>query len=412
MKRTLCAALFSLMAASSIFALEKPFFSGAVGLLTTIANKTDSDSFDPGCGAESYFAGQLDFSGRLFLRGEFYVLADDIFNARIFKSGSTETNAQFRMEELSATYVFNGDKSSHYVSAFTGCYEQIGSDIFLQRQFGIKPIQSNLTNSYHGVQGASLFPDYTMGLSYTGRFSGDNALGLTASKGKLAVTTGNDGDSLNFDARFAKLFNKATIDMVAGVAVPLKKDGDNGKNPQLHMGFSGLFGFKKSYMLYSQLGINRFVLKRSADDSSVRFDDIYFLVEPRIPFGSLYLNIAAFSIPLDSAAEMVYLKPMVRKNPTSQSITGININFVQENCRINTTKFTFGIHGTVGFAGLTMDDVIDDLRDSDKMILITPYTNVEISGGKLNASVSLAVDDLADDAKNAVSLNLGFRTSF
>ena len=59
-----------------------------------------------------------------------------------------------------------------------------------------------------------------------------------------------------------------------------------------------------------------------------------------------------------------------------------------------------------------MDDVIDDLRDSDKMILITPYTNVEISGGKLNASVSLAVDDLADDAKNAVSVNLGFRTSF
>ena len=135
-------------------------------------------------------------------------------------------------------------------------------------------------------------------------------------------------------------------------------------------------------------------------------------VEPRIPFGSLYLNIAAFSIPLDSAAEMVYLKPMVRKNSTSQSITGININFVQEDCRINTTKFTFGIHGTVGFAGLTMDDVIDDLRDSDKMILITPYTNVEISGGKLNASVSLAVDDLADDAKNAVSVNLGFRTSF
>ena len=400
------------MAASSIFALEKPFFSGAAGLMTSIANKADSDSFDPGCGAESYFAGQLDFSGRLFLRGEFYVLADDIFNARIFNGDTPGANGFFRMEELSATCVFNGDKASHYVSAFAGCYEPVGSDIFLQRQFGIKPIQSHLTDSYHGVQGSSLFPEYTMGLSYTGRFSGDNALSLTASKGKLAVTTGNDIDSLNFDARFAKLFNKATIDMVAGVAVPLKKDGDNGKNPQLHMGFTGLFGFKKSFMLYTQLGLNRFILKRSADDSSIRFDDIYFLVEPRIPFGSLYLNIATFSIPLDSASQMLYLRPMVRKNPASQSITGININFVQEDCRINTTKFTFGIHGTVGFAGLTMDEVIDDLRNSDKMILITPYTNVEISGGELNASVSLAVDDLADDAKNAVSVNLGFRTSF
>lgn len=102
MKRFLCAAAISISAALNLFAFESPYFNGYTGFLSGIQNEYDSESFDPAFTGETFFAGQIDFGGKLFLRGEFYAKANDIFK---YDSLNGDTpNSYLRVEELSATY--------------------------------------------------------------------------------------------------------------------------------------------------------------------------------------------------------------------------------------------------------------------------------------------------------------------
>ncbi|WP_407397492.1 hypothetical protein [Treponema sp.] len=419
MKRTLCAAALSLMAAAAFsFEFEKPFFSGTTGFLTTIGNDREAEKFDPKAHAESYFAGQFDFSGKLFLRGEFYTLSDSVFEEQM-----DDHNAIFRVEELSATYKTTSSSASHYLTLFKGNYEPFGSDLFLQRQFGIAKISSNLTESYHGIEGTSIHPIYSLGASYTAHIEGDNAFAISFYKNKANQGPEKNNSAVNFDLRYAGIFEYLTVDTLAGFSFPVesKDEGSDDlisiKEIQMHAGINALFGRKKSLMLYTQLGIDKIILKKcETSDNSFNMKDLYLLVEPRLPVSDFYFNPSIFNFPAQTARDMIYLRTLLASHPLAENILGCNFNLVNENLYVGSTKITAGIHATVAMTDINnselKDEPVETIKSAKKAFILTPHANMEVFGGVVTASFSLDTSEFNETPRNAFTASVGFKTSF
>lgn len=419
LKRTIFAAALSFMAAAAAFSLEieKPFFSGTTGFFTTVAPNPERNDYDPQCTTESYFAGLFDFSGKLFLRGEFYIVTEGLFEKDL-----TNMNAIFRIEELSATYKFTGDNGSHYLSVFKGNYEPFGSDIFLQRQFGISKISSNLTESYHGIEGAYILPLYTNGISYTYHSNGNKVASISLHKNEMYKLQQEETDAINFDMRLAGLFDYATIDAIAGLAFPTGLDDDSDSflsmnEAQFHAGINALFGHKKTFALHTQFGVDGIYLKKSEDnDDSINMKNFHILVEPRIPVGDCYFNPSVFSIPVRTAGEMVYLRTFIFKHPSEDNVMGCNLNIVNENLCIGSLKLNAGIHGTMVMTSFDSGELkshpASTIKDAEKTVIITTYADMEVFGGKVAASLSVDTKEIKDSPSKSISGTIGFRTNF
>ena len=116
-------------------------FSGyAGGKLNYAANPEETESFDPDLKLQAFFAGQFNFSQNLWSHQEFTINTGDLLSESIFHA----TPSGFQIDELSLILRGNMYSSANYFSAFMGTYDPIGSDLFLQRYFNIKPIGSKL----------------------------------------------------------------------------------------------------------------------------------------------------------------------------------------------------------------------------------------------------------------------------
>lgn len=417
----------SLVFISPVFAIM-PFFTGYAGFLTDIGNDTNSEEdkiFDPEITAEAYFSGQLDFNGKLLLRGEFFIEADDLVEQNFFEEPTSE-NAFFRIEELSATYRLSSASSSHYFSAFLGNFQPIGSDIFLQQQFGIKPIASFFTESWHGLSGASVYPFYGAGLSYVLNPAFPWALGFF-----FYVNTQTEDETttniLNSDVRFASVLSWLTADLSAGLSFPLENSDDAGtevilivRKVQLHAGFDLLFGNKNTFSFFLQGGFNKFTLNPSrtnSSDNKLSFSDLYFIVEPRFALRQCNIDFSLFNIPSESADDMLYLKHIVSSDSSITNLLGANLCIVTDNLYLGNVNFTFGIHTTFCFTDSVLADAISspaNILSWNKELYITPFTSVPVFGGEVKAEVSASIFDLISWAniKNAFRASVGFRSQF
>lgn len=417
----------SLVFISPVFAIM-PFFTGYAGFLTDIGNDTNSKEdkiFDPEITAEAYFSGQLDFNGKLLLRGEFFIEADDLVDQNFFEEPTSE-NAFFRIEELSATYRLSSASSSHYFSAFLGNFQPIGSDIFLQQQFGIKPIASFFTESWHGLSGASVYPFYGAGLSYVLNPAFPWALGFF-----FYVNTQTEDETttniLNSDVRFASVLSWLTADLSAGLSFPLENSDDAGtevilivRKVQLHAGFDLLFGNKNTFSFFLQGGFNKFTLNPSrtnSSDNKLSFSDLYFIVEPRFALRQCNIDFSLFNIPSESADDMLYLKHIVSSDSSITNLLGANLCIVTDNLYLGNVNFTFGIHTTFCFTDSVLADAISspaNILSWNKELYITPFTSVPVFGGEVKAEVSVGIFDLISwaNVKNAFRASVGFRSQF
>lgn len=417
----------SLVFISPVFAIM-PFFTGYAGFLTDIGNDTNSEEdkiFDPEITAEAYFSGQLDFNGKLLLRGEFFIEADDLVDQNFFEEPTSE-NAFFRIEELSATYRLSSASSSHYFSAFLGNFQPIGSDIFLQQQFGIKPIASFFTESWHGLSGASVYPFYGAGLSYVLNPAFPWALGFF-----FYVNTQTEDETttniLNSDVRFASVLSWLTADLSAGLSFPLENSDDAGtevilivRKVQLHAGFDLLFGNKNTFSFFLQGGFNKFTLNPSrtnSSDNKLSFSDLYFIVEPRFALRQCNIDFSLFNIPSESADDMLYLKHIVSSDSSITNLLGANLCIVTDNLYLGNVNFTFGIHTTFCFTDSVLADAISspaNILSWNKELYITPFTSVPVFGGEVKAEVSVGIFDLISwaNVKNAFRASVGFRSQF
>ncbi len=416
-----------------LFALM-PFFTGYAGFLTDAGNDADSEStavFDPEITTEAYFRGQLDFGGNFLLRSEFFIEVNDLVDQNIFEEPESE-NAFFRIEELSATYRLAAGNSSHYFSAFLGNFEPIGSDVFLQKYFGINPIGSYFTESWHGMSGASVYPFYGMGLSYVLNPKLPWALGFFFYVNKESSNSDTEEavitNILNSDVRFASVLSWLTADISAGFSFPLETADDSGdqvilivRKVQLHAGLDLLFGNKNTFSFFLQGGFNKFTLNPSSSSSSsdnkLSFSDLYFIIEPRLTLRQCNINLSFFNIPSESADDMLYLKPIIDSDSSISNLLGANLCVVTDHLYLGNINFTFGIHTSFVFTDSVLADAIAspaNILNWTKKLYVTPFAAMPVLGGQVKAEISVSALDMVgwESAKNALRASIGFRSQF
>ena len=406
MKKILCILSAFLLPLSSLFAFDMPFFSGYTGILVNGANNNTSTTFDPQITTKSYFAGQLDFSGKFLLRGEFALKTADILEKGIFK----DTDATFRVNELSATFRHGSLNASHFFSLFLGNYESIGSDMFLQRQFGIKPITSLVTENWSGLCGSTLYPFYGVGGSYVIHFEQPFAIGAYA----FANNDDNTNEQVfNADVRFACVLRSFSLDFSAGLAFPheqsISETGEKVvllvRTETLHAGCNMLIGNRYAFSVFMQAGFSNLDIKpESGSTLTIGADNMYLFLEPRLSTRQFTINLAMFSIPQDTVDSMIFLHDPL----------GVNVTVYTDHLYIENTTFTFGIHTTLSFPDKTFMSIVSDYANMlswNRNLFVTPYMNMPLLNGTFKASATVNCLGLASTSwLSAISATVGYKT--
>ena len=399
--------LFIIYALSAVLAhrgFATGFFSGYTGIKADAGFADPSGAFDMQLKLQSFFAGQFNIANNLIARAEFSMRTDDIIDNTIFN----KTSADFKIDELSLIYRKQLLDSVNFLSVFAGTYEPIGSDLFLQRQFGIEAISSKITESWLGLSGSIVCPLFGIGISDTVRFS----RAPVATGGYLYVNRENPDNNfvLNADARFACAYQYFILDTAAGINSPMKNKNGAGEDVILlvdslyaHAGITLLVGNNYTpASFFMQAGVYDLPIKQGSDTFSFDIESIYLLAEFRTRISSYRTMFAVFSLPTDTVKELLFIRDTL----------GCNLTICNPSVYIGAQRFEFGIHNTLSFTDKTYIDVKDfiALFASVPTITASPYAAVKIGLGEFRAMLQVRISELINDSPAAAfECNFGYK---
>lgn len=379
-------------------------FSGYAGGKLNYCANPESKDFDPDLKLQAFFAGQFNFSQNVWSHLEFSIDTGDLLGQSIFH----ETESLFQIDEISLIFRANMYNSANYFSAFMGTYDPIGSDIFLQRYFNIKPINSKITESYLGLAGSILYPHFGIGVSDIIKLYNE-----PLAFGGYVYLNHEDNDYyvLNGDLRLATVLNYLTLDLAGGVGIPLA-DKYRGEDVIIaveklywHAGTTILLGNNFTSSIFLQAGIYNASFKAKQDSTIVSPDDIYILLEPRILLGNTHFNTTLYSLPKKTVDKLLFVEDQI----------GIDFNIYSEATTTSSDSINFGSHLSVSL----IDKKIKDLQDIQKFttddlnISVTPYIESQFLSGQLHLQATIRLMDfLREKAGHAFSVDLGYRTKF
>ena len=389
------------------------FFSGYAGGKINFGSNPTASKYDPDLTLQAFFAGQFNFSQNIWSHAELSIDTDDFIDTTIFNA----TTSLLQIDELSLIIRGLFDDGTNYFSAYMGTYDPIGSDVFLQRYFGIDPISSHLTESYLGLAGSILYPHFGFGISDIVKFyEKPLALGgyvyLNKEKQITDTSTGvkNEKDIyvLNTDFRIASVLRYFTCDFAFGLGAPLVTQQDYDDlivaidKLYWHFGATMLIGNNYTTSLFIQAGFNgAFQGKNSLSNPSP--EKLYILFEPRFIIKNLHLNFSLFSLPKDTVNKLLLLDDCL----------GLDVNIYNENISIGSMNFSVGTHGSLSVKNRTLLDLGQgDFFGDGLNINITPYISTEFLSGEMHAQVSIKLMEFKKSFGNAFSIDLGYRTKF
>lgn len=399
MKRFLNLILF-LFIFSQIHAVTA--FTGYAGAKLTQSPDDEASSYEGQLKLQAFFAGQFNFNQNIWSHMEFSIDTDNLLSDDVFK----KTSARFRIDELSLTGKMTFTNTVNYLSAFIGTYDPIGSDILLQRYFGIEPIASKITDSWLGTGNSILYPQWGMGISDIIK-----SYRLPALLGFYGYINNEDDDYkvFNFDLRGALSLHYFTIDAAAGIGAPLSNKSQ-GKDVIIaidklywHTGATILFGNNyTAASLFSQFGINNASIKPNENKTAITPETCYFLIEPRFYNGIAHCHLSFYILPEATVEDLMLIEDTL----------GINLNIFR-NIDTKNRIITIGSHVGAGFR----DKYINDLKDiknfsfSDMDISLIPYISTNVFAGTLNASLKIRFREFAHEAPaKAFVIDLGYKT--
>lgn len=260
-----------------------------------------------------FFDGQIDFWKYFSSKFSFSARGEDIIPFGVTNAKTTNTigtvvnNAAvvaqtnpvtFTLEEASLTFRFRYENWNYSLSVFAGAFESPGTDIFLQKHFGLEPISSIFMQKRMYQTGTPIYPIEGLGFSFAWRFAAPFALAFyVAVPPDLNIGT-NPNRMISFDLRFSGVFSKWLLDFTAGAALPGASPipAQQG-NMTINAGLTLLFGNPNTAAALIQLGVKSF------DLTSINFDTIYALLEPRFTLGSWKISLGVFALPKNSPLE-------------------------------------------------------------------------------------------------------------
>ena len=390
--------LFCALLAAFWPAFAAPSFSGAIGgsagIDLDIPLSDGSPDFNvPLAGLAAI---QANLTEWCVARGEIAIDASDFEFNDIF--GSAQSS--IKLNELSVVLIRRAVTASSFFSAFLGSYEQVGSDAFLMRHFGIEPISSRLTKSPTNLTGVPILRTRGAGLSYIVNF--DKAPVATGGYFYVGKNSADDW-TLNLDARVSYAANLFTVDFLAGISSPLQ-DSYNNKDVVLmidticlHGGLNMLAGSKFTHSLLLQVGLKDLVVKGNGAGTT-NGEELNILIEPRINFNKFRMNTSLFAYDPQSVKETTYL-------PNEM---GAAFSFYKDDIEIKNGYMTLGVHLIGAIGGKSALDLINggDLSGATYNAYITPFMEMPIGQtASFETMTQIGVRDLAG------SQSIGFKVT-
>lgn len=415
----LCGLLFSYTAFST------PYFNGTMGIGGRF--QPVPEKF-PDLLMDAYFAGQFDLSQSVTLRTSLSMFTtESILKESIFQN----TDAKFNLDEISLTYRGSVGSISHFLGAYIGEYDPVGSDIYLQRQFGIPSFASRLTQTICGISKAKIYDMAGIGGTYNIRFPQNVSLGFNIyynkAKDWTSFNLGKDTEdidfveSLNTDFRFAGAWRAAAIDLSVGLTMPMKKEityGDGQsqnvilliERADMHAGLTAFFGSSNSSSLLFQAGFTKLIIDPDKPETEkiLSFDDVYILIEPRFISRNLCLSLALFNMPSSTKENLFYIEDPV----------GVNVSLYTPWLSLKGNKSQFGLMATMS-SSKSLDNIMNNKGDDPDFnvikenlrLFISPYGTICLGAGKLNFSLNVNAFDIKDwnTFLNNVSVIAGYK---
>lgn len=380
------------------------FFSGYAGGKLNFNANPDSEEYDPDLKLQAFFAGQFNFNENVWSHLEFSVDTGDFLNESFFHS----TESLFEIDELSLIIRSPLNESTNYLSFFMGTYDPIGSDIFLQRYFNMKPIASKITEGYLGLAGSILYPQFGIGIADNIRFYNS-----PTSLGTYIYVNHEDAKFfvLNFDLRAACALRYFTADFACGIGLPLSNtyQGDDVivavEKVYWHAGTTILLGNSYTTSLFIQAGIYNAAFNAGSSNTIVSPSDIYLMFEPRFLAETTHLNMSIFSLPPKTVEKLLFVDDTL----------GVDLNLYTDNMMIGNNLFTLGSHISFSIIDKTFLDFkdIQTLLDNGYNINIAPYISTQFLSGELHMQANFRVMKFVhNDIGKGISFDLGYRTKF
>lgn len=401
-KASILVILLTTFTTSNLFSAS--FFTGQTGAKINYTGTNYNSDFNPDLSLQAFFAGQFNFSEKIWARTEFSIDTQDLIDENIFNEG---TGTTFRIEEISL--VLKGDllNSINYFNTFLGTYEQIGSDIFLQKYFGIEPVASKLTTSWLGLSGSNLYKQSGLGLGDVIKFKNiPIALGLYTYFNSDSL---NNIDSnvfvFNTDIRFATTLQYFTLDLLCGIGLPLPP-----QNPDFliaiekaywHAGANILIGNNYTQSLFFQLGIFNAEFKK--DKVNILTESLYLLFEPRFNFGNWNIDVTFYNISRKNRPDL----------PLLDGSLGGNLNVYLESVRIAGKPFTFGLNTNVSYNEIDLLQIFSETppQEADFVenfnVAISAYGSTQFLSGELNFIIKMNILKIKE---KPFSIDMGFKT--
>ncbi len=364
---------------------------------------------------DAFFAGQFDISQNIILRADVSVYTDNILGDNILKN----TPAYFSLDEVSITYSGFLGTLSHYLSAFVGESDPIGSDLFVRRHFGIPAFGSKIAETQRSITGTKIYPMSGIGASYILRLPFNMASGVYLYYNKTSllqnvpvvpddtapaedpaetdaaedeveapvtpaepiVSQMIDNESLNVDLRFAGAWPAVTLDFTAGFTLPFEKtDSDDQKvillirRADLHTGLSMLIGSSYTSSLLFQAGLIKLIFNPNEEENEkvLAFKDVYILIEPRFVAKNVGFAFSLYNIPPEVSERLFYIS-----NPL-----GVNVSIYTSNIQILGKPSQFGAHITLSVPESTIQITPDMLK-----LQVAPFGTMNVGGGKMDAAI-------------------------
>ncbi|MCR4735817.1 MAG: hypothetical protein K5829_12530 [Treponema sp.] len=410
-KKTLITGFFIFSIISSINAAS--FFSGYTGgKLNFMANSDENSSeYDPDLTLDAFFQGQFNFSEHMWSHIEFSIDTGDMLNESIFKG----TQSSFQIDELSLILNSQIEACSNYFSIYMGTFDPVGSDIFLQRYFGVQALASKITDSWLGLSGSILYPHFGVGLSDIIRFY--NA--PIAAGGYLYVNHEDDKYYvINTDFRFACTFRYFTLDFAAGIGAPaITNDSDYSiafSELYWHIGTTMLFGNNLTHSLFLQAGLYNAPFNPKKNTLNFSSEDVYLLIEPRLKFKYGQVHLSLYSFPQSTVDQLLFVDGML----------GLNLNIFSESVLIGNENIYAGAHIAASLNDYTFytafkgdNSIISGnfferiKNDNILNASLTPYVSSTFLSGRLHSQVKIEFTKLISSQwYNAFSMDVGYTT--
>ncbi|MCQ2573787.1 MAG: hypothetical protein MJ182_07815 [Treponema sp.] len=395
--------LISLICCSYSLLFSEVFFSGIAGGKIKITPDNSEDTLKPAMSAQGFFASQANFSQNIWSRMSFSVDTQNLISTAPF----AKTESLFQIDELSLTFRHKIDSLSNYFSVFMGSYDPVGSDIFLQRQFGIRPITSKITETWLGTNSKLIYPQSGIGLCNIVRFKAPVATGI------YAYVNHEDPNYyvVNADVRVGGTQRYITYDFATGVGAPVatKKYDDillSVEKINWHAGTTILFGNNYTFSTFFQTGLEKGLFSTSDDNQLLDFDNLFLLIEPRIMGRDIKTHITLFNFPEKTSSNLFYVKGKL----------GLSANVFTDKLSSRNSGFDYGVNVSFSFQNISltnMNDIPNAFENSEYSILFTPSVSAKISKGEFNSMLSINfMAFINSNLGTPIQLNLAYKTNF